>query len=33
MTAQEPLRTLLATYLFQDLSPVQLEPLIAASHV
>lgn len=33
MAPPEPVRTLLATYLFQDLSPVQLEPLVAASRV
>ena len=33
MPPPEPVRTLLATYLFQDLSPVQLEPLVAASQV
>jgi CRP/FNR family transcriptional regulator, cyclic AMP receptor protein len=33
MASPEPVRTLLATYLFQDLSPVQLEPLVAASRV
>jgi CRP-like cAMP-binding protein len=33
MAPHEPVRTLLATYLFQDLSPAQLEPLVAASQV